>query len=224
MIATPLRLKGFAVHAPPLTTFHYQFSTIYIMATLDYDEIKQRKNIVVDGMPYEILESHVARTQKRKPQNQVKMRNLLNGKVVPHSFHASDTAEEADVSKREALFLFANKGEYWFCDPKDRAKRFEISEDVLGDSTKYLKDNTIVDIKIFEYDDEEKIIGVTLPVKMTFIVRDAPPSMRGNTASGGGKLVTLETGTQVTTPFFIEAGEKIIVNTDTGEYVERAGK
>lgn len=194
------------------------------MATLDYDEIKPRKHILVDGVPYEILESHVARTQKRKPQNQVRMRNMLNGKVVPGTFHASDSAEEADISKREALFLFASKGEYWFCDPQDRAKRFEISADVLGDSVKYLKDNTVVDIKIFEYDDEENVIGVTLPVKMTFVVKDAPPSMRGNTASGGGKLVTLETGAQVTTPFFIEAGEKIIVNTDTGEYVERAGK
>ena len=194
------------------------------MATLDYDEIKPRKHIIHDGMPFEILESHVARTQKRKPQNQVRMRNMLNGKVVPSTFHASDTAEEADISKREALFLFSSKGEYWFCDPKDRAKRFEIDADVLGDRTKYLKDNTVVDIKIFEYDDEEKIIGVTLPVKMTFEVKDAPPSMRGNTASGGGKLVTLETGAQVTTPFFIEAGEKIVVNTETGEYVERAGK
>ncbi len=194
------------------------------MATLDYDEIKQRKNIIVDGMPYEVLESHVARTQKRKPQNQVRMRNLLNGKVVPGTFHASDTAEEAEISKREALFLFANKGEYWFCDPKDRGKRFEISEDVLGDQTKYLKDDTIVDIKIFDYEDEERIIGVTLPVKMTFVVKEAPPAIKGNTASGGGKLVTIETGAQVTTPFFIEVGEKIIVNTDTGEYVERASK
>lgn len=191
------------------------------MATLDYDEIKQRKHIVVDGMPYEILESHVARTQKRKPQNQVRMRNLLNGKVVPGTFHASDTAEEAEISKREALFLFANKGEYWFCDPSDRAKRFEISTDILGEQVKYLKDNTTVDIKIFEYEDEEKIIGVTLPIKMTFLVKDAPPSMRGNTASGGGKLVTIETGAQVTTPFFVEAGELIVVNTETGEYVER---
>ena len=194
------------------------------MATLDYDEIKQRKHIVVDGMPYEILESHVARTQKRKPQNQVRMRNLLNGKVVPGTFHASDTVEEADISKREALFLFANKGEYWFCDPNNRANRFEISQDILGDQTKYLKDNTVVDIKIFEYEDEEKIIGVTLPIKMTFEVKEAPPAIKGNTASGGGKLVTLETGAQVTTPFFVEAGEKIIVNTDTGEYVERAPK
>ena len=191
------------------------------MATLDYDEIKPRKFIIVDGQPFEILESHVARTQKRKPQNQVRMRNLLNGKVVPGTFHASDTAEEADISKREALFLYANKGEYWFCDPSDRAKRFQISEEIIGDKSKFLKENTIIDTKIFEYADEEKIIGVTLPVKMTFTVKDAPPAIKGNTASGGGKLVTLETGAQVTTPFFIEVGEKIVVNTDTGEYVER---
>jgi elongation factor P len=194
------------------------------MATLDYDEIKQRKHIIVDGMPFEILESHVARTQKRKPQNQVRMRNMLNGKVIPGTFHASDTAEEAEISKREALFLFANKGEYWFCDPSDRAKRFQIDADVIGDPIKFLKDNTIVDIKIFEYEDEERVIGVTLPVKMTFEVKEAPPAIKGNTASGGGKMVIIETGAQITTPLFIEAGEMIIVNTDTGEYVERAPK
>ncbi|MEN9337990.1 MAG: hypothetical protein RIQ41_304 [Candidatus Parcubacteria bacterium] len=191
------------------------------MATLDYDEIKPRKYILVDDQPFEILESHVARTQKRKPQNQVRMRNLLNGKVVPGTFHASDTAEEAEISKREALFLYANKGEFWFCDPKDRAKRFEIAEDVIGDASRFLKDNTVVDIKVFEYEDEEKVIGVTLPIKMNFVVKDAPPAIKGNTASGGGKLVTLETGAQITTPLFIEAGETIMVNTDTGEYVER---
>ena len=192
------------------------------MATLDYDEIKPRKFILVDEQPYEVLESHVARTQKRKPQNQVKLRNLLNGKVVPHSFHASDTAEEADISKREALFLFASKGEYWFCDPNDRAKRFQIDADVIGNGTRYLKDNTVVDTKIFEYDDEERVIGITLPIKMTFEVKEAPPAIKGNTASGGGKLVTLETGAQITTPLFIEVGDRIIVNTDTGEYFERA--
>ncbi len=191
------------------------------MATLDYDEIKPRKFILVEDQPFEILESHVARTQKRKPQNQVRMRNLLNGKVVPGTFHASDTAEEAEISKREALFLYANKGEFWFCDPQDRAKRFEISQDVIGDASRFLKDNTIVDIKVFEYDEEERVIGVTLPIKMNFVVKDAPPAIKGNTASGGGKLVTLETGAQITTPLFIEAGETIVVNTDTGEYVER---
>lgn len=191
------------------------------MATLDYDEIKPRKFILVDDQPYEILESHVARTQKRKPQNQVKMRNLLNGKVVPGTFHASDTAEEADISRREAKFLYESKGEFWFCEPNDPSKRFQINDDVVGDKAKFLKPNTIVDTKIFEYDDEERVIGITLPIKMNFLVKEAPPSMKGNTAAGGGKLVTIETGAKITTPLFIEAGETIVINTDTEEYVER---
>ncbi len=191
------------------------------MATLDYDEIKPKKCILVDNEPYEILEYHVARTQKRKPQNQVRMRNLLNGKVVPNTFHASDTAEEAEVRRGEAKFLYEKKGEYWFCDPKDGGKRFQISDTVIGDNARFLKDNLIVDTKIFELDDEERIIGITLPIKMNFMVKEAPPAIKGNTASGGGKLVTLETGAQITTPLFIEAGETVVVNTSTGEYVER---
>jgi elongation factor P len=129
------------------------------------------------------------------------------------------------ISKREALFLFVNKGEFWFCDPTDRAKRFQINSDVIGDQAKFLKDNTVVDTKIFvNEDEEEQVIGVTLPVKMTFEVKEAPPAIKGNTASGGGKMVIIETGAQITTPLFIEAGEKIIINTETGEYVERAPK
>lgn len=191
------------------------------MATLDYNEIKPRKYIVHNNEPFEILESHVARTQQRKPQNQVKMRNMLNGKVIPGTFYASDTAEEADITKREAKFIYENRGEYWFCDPNNPKDRYTISEDIIGTASKFLKADTMVDLLIFEYDDEEKIIGLSLPIKMTFTVKDAPPAIRGNTSSGGNKLVTLETGAQVTTPLFIEAGEKIIVNTETGEYVER---
>ena len=194
------------------------------MSTLDYNEIKPRKYIVYRDEPFEILESHVARTQQRKPQNQVKMRNMLNGKVIPATFYASDSAEEADITKREAKFIYASRGEYWFCDPNDAKNRYTIGEDIIGNGTKYLKADTLVDLLIFEYEDEEKIIGLSLPIKMTFTVKDAPPAIRGNTSSGGNKLVTLETGAQITTPLFIEAGEKILVNTETGEYVERAPK
>lgn len=191
------------------------------MAPLNYNEIKPRKYIIYNGEPFEILESHVARTQQRKPQNQVKMRNMINGKVIPATFHATETANEADITRKEAKFIYANRGEYWFCAPQDPKDRYTINEDVIGDSAKFLKPDTIVDLLIFENDDEENIIGLSLPIKMTFIVKDAPPAIRGNTSSGGNKLITLETGAQITTPLFIETGEKIIVNTETGEYVER---
>ncbi|MDB5260052.1 MAG: efp, elongation factor elongation factor [Candidatus Nomurabacteria bacterium] len=191
------------------------------MAKLEYNEIKERKYIIYKDEPFEVLESHVARTQQRKPQNQVKMRNLINGKVIPATFHSTETADEADVTKREAKFIYASKGEFWFTDPKDPKNRFTVDENIIGDKAKFLKGDTIVELQIFEYEDEETVIGLKLPIKMTFEVKDAPPAIKGNTASGGGKLVTLETGAQVTTPFFIEVGEKIVVNTETGEYVER---
>lgn len=193
------------------------------MALLEYSEIRPRKYIIYNEEPYEVVESHVARTQQRKPQNQTKLRNLLTGRVIPVSFHAAEKVEEAEINKRSAKFLYkdARKGALWFCDPKNPSNRFEIASDVIGDSIKFLKENTEVDVNVFEYNDEETIIGVALPVKMEFKVTEAPPAIKGNTASGGNKFVTIETGAQIAAPLFIEAGETIRVNTETGEYVER---
>lgn len=82
------------------------------MAKLEYNEIKPRKYIIYDEAPYEVLEYHVARTQQRKPQNQVKLRNLINGKVIPATFHSNETADEADISRRSIKYLYTNKNEY----------------------------------------------------------------------------------------------------------------
>lgn len=193
------------------------------MALLEYSDIRPRKYIIYNEEPYEVVDSHVARTQQRKPQNQTKLRNLLTGRVIPVSFHAAEKVEEAEINKRAAKFLYkdARKGALWFCDPKNPSNRFEIASDVIGDSVKFLKENTEVDVNVFEYNDEETIIGVALPVKMDFKITDAPPAIKGNTASGGNKFVTIETGAQIAAPLFIEVGETIRVNTETGEYVER---
>lgn len=188
---------------------------------LEYNEIKTGKIIVYEDEPFEIMENHVARTQQRKPQNQVKMRNLISGRAVTLAFHASDKAEEADITKKDVKFLYHNKGEYWFADPTDPKNRFKLDEAVIGDGKKFLVDNMIVTSLVWEYEDEEKIIGIKLPIKVELKVTEAPPNMKGNTASGGGKVVTLETGGTITVPFFIEAGETIRINTETGEYVER---
>lgn len=196
------------------------------MALLDYNEIKEGKVIVYNEEPCVVLESHVARTQQRKPQNQVKLKSLINGRTFNETFRSSDTADEADLRKQEVKFLYQNKGEFWFCDAKDPSKRFALGDDIISSNTqKFLIDNTIATALIFEDDDEqEKVIGITLPIKMTFEIKDAPPSIKGNTATGGTKQLTLSNGTIINGPLFLETGEKIIVNTETGEYVERAGK
>ncbi|MFA6397923.1 MAG: elongation factor P [Candidatus Paceibacterota bacterium] len=191
------------------------------MSVLQYNEIKEKKVIVYNDEPCEVLESHVARTQQRKPQNQVKLKSLINGRTFNETFRSSEQVEEAEIDKKEIKFLYHNKGEYWFCDPKNPRERFLIKEDIIGSSGKFLKENATVTALTWGEDEEEKIIKISLPIKMEFLVKEAPPSIKGNTASGGNKVVILENGVAVNAPLFINAGERIIVNTETGEYSER---
>lgn len=191
---------------------------------LEYSEIRQGKIIIYEDEPCEVLDNHVARTQMRKPQNQVKLKSLLSGRTWNATFHAADKADEAEIIKRNVKFLYSNKGEYWFCDADDASNRFKLEENIIGDSSKFLKSNELVEAIIWDDDDDEKIIKIKLPIKMEFMVKEAPPSIRGNTANGGGKVAILENGIKVNVPFFIETGDKVIINTESGEYVERVGK
>ena len=191
------------------------------MATLEYSEIREKKIILHDDEPCEVVESHVARTQQRKPQNQVKLRSLISGKVFPATFHVSDKADEADIDKKDVKFLYQNKGEYWFCDPEDPKNRFKLDSALLGNTAKFLKANENVTALVWDNDGEERTIGLTLPIKMEFKVKEAPPAVRGDTSKGGVKVITLENGTTLTAPMFINEGDSIRVNTGTGEYVER---
>jgi len=193
------------------------------MSQLQYSEIREKKIIIHDDEPCEVVESHVARTQQRKPQNQVKLRSLISGKVFPATFHVADSADEADIEKRDVTFLYENKGEYWFCDPSDKSNRFKLDEALIGTAAKFLKQNSNVTALVWtNEDDEEKIIKVTLPIKMEFKVKEAPPAVRGDTSKSGNKIITLENGATLNAPMFISEGDTIRVNTETGEYVERA--
>lgn len=184
---------------------------------LNYNEIVQKKYIVIDGDPYEVTYSHVSRKQANKPNNQTKLKNLISGRTIERSFHMSEKAEESDIESRDIKYLYSGKGESWFCDPKNPADRFAVKSDILEGKEVYLKPNTIVSAVVFE----EKVIGVRLPIKVELIVKEAPPAVRGNTAQGASKQVVVETGATVVTPLFVNEGDIIRINTDTGEYVER---
>jgi elongation factor P len=192
------------------------------MSQLQYSEIREKKIIIHDNEPCEVVESHVARTQQRKPQNQVKLRSLISGKVFPATFHVSDSADEADIIKRDITFLYQNKGEYWFCDPEDKSKRFKLDEALIGVAGKFLKQNGNVTALVWDNDGEEVTIKLSLPIKMEFKVKEAPPAVRGDTSKGGVKVIVLENGSTLTAPMFINEGDIIRVNTETGDYVERA--
>lgn len=191
---------------------------------LEYNEIKERKYIVFEDEPYEVLSSHVFRKQQRKPVNATKLRNLLTGRIVEHSFHVSDKAEEADIKKHEVKFLYANRGEFWFSEVNDPSKRFKLEEGMIGPAARFLKANTLVDTLIFDDgSDEGKTIGVKLPIKMDLKVTEAHPAVKGNTAQGASKEVVLETGATLMVPMFIKEGDTVRVNTENGEYTDRVG-
>jgi len=185
---------------------------------LEYNEIKPRKVIVYEGAPFAILSSHVFRKQQRKPVNAVKMKNLLTGKVMEISFHQSEKAEEAEVIKNKVKYLYENRGEYWFCEENDPSKRFKFDGETVGDQIKFVKQNSLIDIVSFG----DKTIGIEVPIKVELKVIEAAPAVKGNTVQGGLKQVKLETGLTINVPMFINEGDIIRLNTETGEYVERA--
>ncbi len=187
------------------------------MSLLEYNDITEKKFIVLDGQPYEVISSHVFRKQQRKPVNATKLKNLMTGKVTEYSFHVSEKVEEAEIDTRELKYLFNNRGEWWFTDPTDSSKRFSVKEDAVGPQGKFLKPNTIVTQLLFK----EAPMSFQFPIMAELKVTDAPPSIKGDTATGGQKTITLETGVTISAPLFVNEGDVIRINTETGEYKER---
>jgi len=187
------------------------------MSILDYSEITVRKYILVDGEPYEVLENHIFRMQQRKPQNKTKIKNLLTGRIADMTFHASDKVEEAEIESKEVKYMYITRGEYWFSEANDPSKRFKISEEILGTKAKFMKPNSVYDATVFD----EKIFGIKLDATVDLKVIEAPPGVKGDTARGGNKLAKVETGAMITVPLFVNEGDIIKINTETGEYRER---
>ena len=184
------------------------------MATLSYNEILSKTIIDYNNEPYEVLSSHIFRMQQRKPVNQTKLRHLVSGKVVEISFHQNETVTEAVVDKMQANYLYTNKGESWFAEEGNAKNRFSFPEEVVHDRVQWLSSNSLVEVLTYE----EKPMMIKIPVKVELEVKDAPPAVKGNTVSGGTKLVELVTGAKVDVPLFINTGDIIRINTDSGLY------
>jgi elongation factor P len=187
---------------------------------LEYNEVTHKKHIIFNGEPFEVVSSHVSRKQARRPVNQTKLRNLISGNIVEQAFHQTEKIKEADIETRVIKYLYTSKGESWFCDPKNPANRYALNTNLLDNKEGLLKANTLVDALTFN----DTTIGIRLPIKIDLLVKEAPPAVRGNTVQGGTKQVILETGATIDTPMFINEGDLIRINTETGLYAERVEK
>lgn len=184
---------------------------------LSISEIKTGKNIILNGEPYAVLYHEHSKTGRAGAVLRTKIKNLKTGAVLEETFQGADKISEADINKTKAQYLYKDTSGYNFMD-NETYDQFALSEKVLGDAFNYLIEGT--EVTVLNFNDDP--INIELPVKMKLKVVEAPPGIKGDTASSGAKTVILETGLKVNTPLFVKAGDEIIVNTQTGEYASRA--
>ena len=187
---------------------------------LSYTDLKKGVVFIRDGKPWEVIDSSFSRMQQRKAVVQAKIRDLATGKILEKTFQPSDYFEEANVEKRPLIFLYKHREDFVFNEPGKPQQRFTLEASTVGDAARWLKPNTEITAVFFG----DKLLTFSLPIKMDLKVTEAPPGIQGDRSQGGTKAVTLETGASIQAPLFINTGDVIRINTETGDYVERVSK
>ena len=187
---------------------------------LRYADLKPGTVFSFENSPWVVLESRLVKLQRQKPTLKAKIKNLKTGSIVMQAFTQADTFNEVDAQTRAIKFVYSHRGKFIFSEIDDPSKRMEFDETFVGDKAKYLKPKS--DVEVLMIDDE--IVDIQLPIKMVFKITECPPEFKGNTATGGTKVATIETGAQITVPMFIEVGDEIVINTEEDKYIERAQK
>ncbi len=190
------------------------------MAVLDFSDLKSTGQIIkYNNEPYQIIWSNFMRTAQRKPVIQAKLRNLMTGKVMEYSFKYGEKIEEADVVKKKCQYLYTDEEGSHFMNPES-FETIVVPIALIEDQVKFLKEGSDTTIMFFE----DRPIALDLPIKIDLKVIETSPGVKGDTATGGSKPATLETGHVVNVPLFIKEGDIVRVNTESGIYVERASQ
>lgn len=187
---------------------------------LSINDLKNKAAVMIDDVPYQILEVKHLHMGRGGSSVQTRIKNLLTGQVFSRNFKPSDSFEEANIEKRELTYLYSHRGNFIFAEKEKPSERFILTEKQIAESAAWLKPSTVVGALFLE----GKLLNISLPIKMELKVIEAPPGFKGDTATGGTKTVTVETGAKVQTPLFVNEGDIIRINTETGEYAERVSK
>lgn len=181
--------------------------------------IKKGSKIIFQNEPFEVIYEQHSKTGRAGAVLRTKLKNLITGAVISKTFQGSDKVEPMEIDNRESQYLYAADKIYYFMDSKTY-DQFELNKDVISDSIEFLKEGAELDV--FYFNDQP--VNINLPIKMSFEVVESPPGVKGNTADGGSKQVTIETGAKINTPLFIKQGDIISVNTETREYAGKFNK
>jgi elongation factor P len=187
------------------------------MASIGFGDLRRGVTIEINDQPYEVIDYTRHKMQQRAPVIRIRVRNLLNGSVTEKTFQAYETSfTPADVDIQESQYLYTDGQFYYFMD-METFDQILITREQIGDNINFLKEQILVEISVYN----GAIIGVKMPTFVELKVTDSPPGLKGDTAQGGTKPATLETGHTLNVPLFVHEGETIKVDTRDGKYVER---
>lgn len=181
-------------------------------------DLKKGATIEMDGKLYSILDYNHIKTGRGSAQVRLKLRDVRGGGTIEHTVQSGTKFQRAIVERREMQYLYGDDQFYYFMNTES-FEQFPVTRDKVGDAAKYLKENDLCEVVL--YGDE--VIGIELPMTVELTITDTDPGFKGDTATGGTKPATTETGLVVNVPLFVEPGTKIRVNTDSGAYIERVG-
>lgn len=185
---------------------------------LTMNDLKLGTVIAYRGAPYVVTYSQHVQMGRGSAVVRTKLKNLISGSVLEETFKGGDKFEEADLSRKPVNFLYRDGENFAFMD-NESYEQFSLPENQIGDISKFVGEGSDVAVMYFE----GKPVSIALPTKVELKVVSAPPGVRGDTAQGKvTKQVTLETGLLLNVPIFVKEGDVLRVNTETGEYVERA--
>ena len=184
---------------------------------MDTSDFRNGLSIILDNEIYTIVEFQHVKPGKGGAFVRTRLRNAKSGAVTEKTFRAGEKMEQARLERRQMQYLYHQEDEYYLMDT-DTFEQISVPKAQFGNPVKYLKDG--MDVTVIDH--AGKIIGVEVPAFVELVVEETEPNMRGDTASGGSKPATLETGATVQVPFFINVGDKLKIDTRTDTYLERA--
>jgi elongation factor P len=183
---------------------------------MDTSDFRNGLSIILDGEIYTIVEFQHVKPGKGGAFVRTTLRNLKTGRLLDKTFRAGERMEQAVLERRPLSYLYNDGGDYYLMD-KESFDQLPIRKEQIGDGVKYLKEN--MDVVVLSHKDE--ILGVEVPTFVELEIVETAGSEKGNTASGGSKPATVETGAVVQVPFFVNIGDKIKIDTRTDQYLER---
>ncbi len=184
---------------------------------IDAGQLRKGIAIQLDGKVFQVVEYTHIKIGRGSAQVKLRLRDARSGGVVERAFQATERFEPAFLEHRPVQFLYRDGDVYHFMD-SETFEQMELSAEKLGDAAKYLKDGLSLEMLVHDAD----VVSVELPVAVELTVTETEPGFRGNTATGGTKPATLETGAVVQVPLFMSVGDVVKVDTRTGQYLEKA--